>query len=252
MHLDRKGLYLEAVHQFKKAGGDRIILVQKPTFPQDLEGFISAFDETVKMSKEIREYVECYPVIGLHPAEFERLFNREKKDMCYKILDVVETYVEEKKVVAMGEFGRPHYPVSHEVFLEAHDYMVEALKRARLLDCPIQLHTESLDEKGGQELDKLVKELGHEKVIKHFSPPSLAYDGMIPSILATEPNITAAVSGKKRFLMETDFIDDPRRPGAVLGPKTVPKTVKNLLSRGVLTENILEKMDEDIVALYRI
>jgi len=24
-------------------------------------------------------------------------------------------------------------------------------------------------------------------------------------------------------MMETDFIDDPDRPGAVLGPKTVPK-----------------------------
>jgi len=25
-----------------------------------------------------------------------------------------------------------------------------------------------------------------------------------------------------RFMMETDYIDDPEMPGAVLGPKTVP------------------------------
>jgi TatD-related deoxyribonuclease len=42
---------------------------------------------------------------------------------------------------------------------------------------------------------------------------------------------TAAESGKP-FLMETDFIDDPDRPGAVLGPKTVPRRVRWLLEQG--------------------
>jgi TatD-related deoxyribonuclease len=32
--------------------------------------------------------------------------------------------------------------------------------------------------------------------------------------------------------METDFIDDPDRPGAVLGPKTVPKRVEWLVEEG--------------------
>ena len=36
--------------------------------------------------------------------------------------------------------------------------------------------------------------------------------------------------------METDYIDDPSRPGAVLGPKTVPKTTLALLKEGVLDE----------------
>jgi TatD-related deoxyribonuclease len=32
--------------------------------------------------------------------------------------------------------------------------------------------------------------------------------------------------------METDFLDYPDRPGAVLGPKTVPKRVRWLLEAG--------------------
>ena len=32
--------------------------------------------------------------------------------------------------------------------------------------------------------------------------------------------------------METDFLDDPDRPGAVLGPKTVPRRVNWLLENG--------------------
>jgi TatD-related deoxyribonuclease len=254
MHLDKKGLYLEAVKQFKEAGGGRIILVQKPSFPHDLKGFISGVEETLKMCEDARKFVECYPVIGLHPAEFDRLFNKGKKELCYKILDVVEPYIKERKVVAMGEFGRPHYPVSSETMAEAHLYMVEALKRARNLDCPIQLHTESLDDSGIAELDALVQEIKCRKVVKHFSSPSLAtYATMMPSVLATESNIEKALKSGKKFLMETDYIDDPRRPGAVLGPKTVPKTTKNLVRKGILTDDMAAHIHEDEVkTLYNI
>ena len=30
------------------------------------------------------------------------------------------------------------------------------------------------------------------------------------------------------YSLETDYMDDPRRPGAVLGPKTVPKRTQQL------------------------
>ncbi|MBU7027526.1 MAG: TatD family hydrolase [Theionarchaea archaeon] len=253
MHLDRRGLYLEAVKQFERAGGGRIILVQKPSFPQNLEWFISSFEETIKMCEEARRYVECYPIIGLHPAEFDRLFNKGEKELCYNVLDVVETYVEEKKVAGMGEFGRPHYPVSPETVAESQKYMVEALKRARRLDCPIQLHTESVDNPGMAELDALVKKVGHQKVVKHFSSPSFTYSHVIPSVLATESNIEKAVLSQEKFLMETDYIDDPKRPGAVLGPKTVPRTTKKLLEKGVLTEEMVVRIHQDeIVSLYNI
>jgi TatD-related deoxyribonuclease len=34
------------------------------------------------------------------------------------------------------------------------------------------------------------------------------------------------------FLMETDFVDDPDRPGAVMGPKTVPRRVRWMQAEG--------------------
>lgn len=252
MHLDERGLYLEAVKQFERAGGGRIILVQKPSFPTDVEGFISAFEDVIAVCKKAQQYVECYPVIGVHPAEFDRLLNRGKKDVCYRVLDIIESYVEEKQVVAMGEFGRPHYPVSRKTYEESHTYMVEAIKRARDLDCPVQLHTESLDGPGIADLDSLVQKIGCKKVVKHFSSPSLSdYTHVIPSVLATESNIEKAISFDKPFFMETDYIDDPKRPGAVLGPKTVPRTTQRLLERGILTEERANRIHEDeIVSLY--
>jgi TatD-related deoxyribonuclease len=71
-----------------------------------------------------------------------------------------------------------------------------------------------------------------EKVIKHFAPPMVKVCerlGIFPSVLASEDAIQKALSEGKRFMMETDYIDDPKRPGAVLGPKTVPKRTKQLM-----------------------
>ena len=59
----------------------------------------------------------------------------------------------------------------------------------------------------------------------------------MPSDLASKKNIIGALNKYTRFLMETDYIGDPKRPGAVLGPKTVPKLTKKLLDDGIMSED---------------
>jgi TatD-related deoxyribonuclease len=79
-----------------------------------------------------------------------------------------------------------------------------------------------------------------DKVVKHYSPPLVSTDlnfGLFPSVLASEKNIKEAIKQGTRFMMETDFLDDPKRPGAVLGIKTVPKRTKKLLRDGSITED---------------
>ncbi len=46
-------------------------------------------------------------------------------------------------------------------------------------------------------------------------------------------------------MMETDYIDDPRRPGAVLGPKTVPKRTRELIEGKILTEEQVNKIHKE-------
>ena len=78
------------------------------------------------------------------------------------------------------------------------------------------------------------------RVVKHSSPPLVKVAeevGIFPSIIASRKNIEEAIKQGTRFLMETDYIDDKRRPGAVLGPKTVPRRTKELLQKGILTED---------------
>jgi TatD-related deoxyribonuclease len=50
--------------------------------------------------------------------------------------------------------------------------------------------------------------------------------------MSERDRLERAAERGRPFLMETDFVDDPDRPGAVLGPKTVPRRVRWLLEAG--------------------
>ena len=52
-------------------------------------------------------------------------------------------------------------------------------------------------------------------------------------------------NNKTGFMLETDYMDDPRRPGAVLGPKTVPKRTQQLIEAG-MDEEMLWKCHVDV------
>jgi TatD-related deoxyribonuclease len=72
--------------------------------------------------------------------------------------------------------------------------------------------------------------LPREQVVKHYSGGPVK--GPVPSVISNRDELAAAAESGDPFLMETDFLDDPDRPGAVLGPKTVPRRVNWLLDEG--------------------
>jgi TatD-related deoxyribonuclease len=90
-------------------------------------------------------------------------------------------------------------------------------------------------------LARIANEVGFplDKLVKHYSGPIIQKKdnhGLFPSVLASRKNIEAAIPQGTRFMMETDYLDDPRRPGAVLGIKTVPKRTLTLLETGMISE----------------
>jgi TatD-related deoxyribonuclease len=46
-------------------------------------------------------------------------------------------------------------------------------------------------------------------------------------------------------MMETDYIDDPCRPGAVLGPKTVPRKTIELIEKEIISEKQILKIHKE-------
>lgn len=242
MHIDPRNKGLVAVKEFQQAGGTHIFLVMKPSWtlgirvtkPEDQK---VVFDETVEISRQINETgVKSFPVLGVHPAEITHLLEYMDLPTAVKTmkggLEIASEYVEKGLAVGLKS-GRPHYPVTPEVWEASNEIMEYAFTLAKDLNCAVQLHTESVGETELEDITARAKKTGIKlhKVVKHYAPPLVNVCerlGIFPGVLAGKGAIEEALTQGTRFMMETDYIDDPQRPGTVLGPKTIPKRTLKL------------------------
>ncbi|MEE9440688.1 MAG: TatD family hydrolase [Candidatus Thermoplasmatota archaeon] len=249
-HLRRDGLFLEAVKEFQKAGGTHFVLCQYP-MPSIVireKSYKSCYLETLQMADEIRSKVDVgvFVTVGPYPVDYLKLSERFGRDVAIKIMkkgmDEAATLCEEKKCIGIGEIGRPHFPVDAQAVTDSNEILKYGMAKAKDVGCPVVLHTESTTPEQCKELMEMGRDIGlpADKIVKHFAPPLINDDenfGLMPSVLASRKNIVAAIKKGSRFIMETDYIDDFKRPGAVLGPKTVPKLTKKLLDAEIMDEN---------------
>jgi TatD-related deoxyribonuclease len=243
MHIDPRARGLEAVKEFKNSGGTHIILVTKPSWSLGItvkkpEDYLKVFDETVEIASKIRELgVGAFPVLGVHPAEISKLTEymelQKATEIMEKGLELASGYVD--KGLAVGiKSGRPHYPVPAEVWAASNEIMEYAFSLGKEQDCAVQLHTESVGEPELQDIAERAKKTGIKmyRVVKHYSPPLVKTCeelGLFPGVISVKGAIEQALEEGTRFMMETDYIDDPDRPGAVLGPKTIPRRTIKLM-----------------------
>jgi len=242
MHIDPRSKGLEAVKEFQLAGGTHIFLVMKPSWTLGVkvtrpEDQIAVFEETIEISRQINETgVKSFPVLGVHPAEITHLLEYMDLQTAMRTikggLDIAAGYVEKGLAVGLKS-GRPHYPVTPEVWDASNEIMEHAFTLAKDLNCAVQLHTESVGEPELEDITARARKTGISlhKVVKHYAPPLVNVCeklGIFPGVLAGKGAIEAALKEGTRFMMETDYIDDPQRPGAVLGPKTIPKRTLKL------------------------
>jgi TatD-related deoxyribonuclease len=257
MHLNLKaGRGIEAIKEFKNAGGTHVLIVSLPSGELGLsvargEDFKAVYDETVEAVRLANEHVKAYAVVGVHPAEYIGLANSLGVERAYAIvkegLEIAAKYVAEGKAVAVKS-GRPHYPVSAELWETSNALMRYAMDLCKDEDCAIQLHTES-EPDTMQSLSDIARlaRLEPHRVIKHFSPPAVRECeslNIFPSVICSRGALDEALLQGTRFMLETDYIDDSRRPGAVLGPKTVPRKTKEAIRNGV-SEEVFYKIHKD-------
>jgi TatD-related deoxyribonuclease len=264
MHL-YNNLRFEALKQFKKEGGTHVFLVSLLTTCYDFpvrsgKDFGQIFDFHIDMVGKANEIVKAFSILSVHPAEITILGGKvgfqKAAEIMKKALDVAGKYVAEGKAVALKS-GRPHYSVPEEVWDLSNRVLRHAFEVAKDVNCPVQLHTESFTLDGMKEIIKIAEKVGinTEKVIKHFAPPEVSKFeeiGMFPSIIASGKNVVTAAEQGSRFMVETDYIDDKKRPGSVLGPKTVPKKIKELLNAGFKEELVYKICKENPEKIYDI
>jgi len=261
LHLRRDGRFLDAVKEFKNAGGTHFVLCQLPMTHLVLQNksYNNCYLETLKMADEIKSKIDVgvFITVGPYPVDYIKLIERFDRKTTIEIMkkgiDEAAVLCEEKKCIGIGEIGRPHFPVDLQTLEDSNEILLYGMQRANDVDVPVVLHTESTTILQCKNLVEMGKKVGllPEKIVKHFSPPLVLEKenyGLMPSVLASTKNIMAAISKGTRFMMETDYIDDIRRPGAVLGPKTVPKRTLDLINNGHLTEeeaNIIHKINPE-------
>jgi TatD-related deoxyribonuclease len=249
LHLRRDGRFLDAVKEFKNAGGTHFVLCQLPMTHLVLKNksYEQCYNETLKMAEEIRSKIQIgvFVTVGPYPVDLLKLierFGREKSiDIMKNGIDEAARLCEEEKCIGIGEIGRPHFQVDKQIIDDSNEILLYGMQRAKDVGATVILHTESTTVSQCKELVDMGKKVGlsPDKIVKHFSPPLVLEEenfGLMPSVLASKKNINEAISKGTRFMMETDYIDDLRRPGAVLGPKTVPKRTFDLIENGFLTE----------------
>ena len=265
MHLDRTNLFLDAVADFSSSGGTGIMLVHKPSFshslPVDLEGYRGAYSDTISMADEIRtEFgLGVGVVLGPHPVAWEKqipeLGIEASSELHLEAVSLALEYIDSGHAHCLGEVGRPHYPVEEEIWERANDLLLEILSMASSSRTSVQLHVEENGHTTYNELSQLCISSGisSERAIRHFAPPNVSADfthGLSATVNvgrgSVETIVETAREAKSPWGMETDFLDDNRRPGAVLGPKTVPKRTQELCS-SLLNEGWSENEVESLL-----
>ncbi len=264
MHLYNH-LRFKALKQFKQAGGTHVFLVSLLSHhygvnPSSGQDFKAIFDEHIRLVEKANEIVKAYAILSVHPAEITILSKRWGVDRAGEIMkeaiEVAGQYVAEGKAVAIKS-GRPHYEVSEYTWKVSNEVMMHAFQIAKEVGFPVQLHTESYTKEGMVEIAGMAEKAGikKEKIIKHFAPAKVdefAGTGLFPSVIAIGENAVKAANQGDRFVLETDYIDDIKRPGSVLGPKTVPRKINELLNIGFDEDFVMKICRDNVERIYRI
>ena len=243
MHLDPDAARgMDAVDDFVQLGGTHLLVVNKPSWhlgveSTDPEDFRSVFETTIDIVADATERLpgRAWPILGVHPGLISRLIEDrgcspdEAADLMQRVLDIAAEYVEDSDALALKS-GRPHYEVDDAVWAASNDVMKHAFELGADLDCVVQLHTEASEDL--TEIADWADERGLDpyRVVKHYASGRLA--GPTPSVMCNKDWLETAAESGKPFLMETDYVDDPDRSGAVMGPKTVPRRVRWLREQG--------------------
>ncbi len=271
LHVDPVGGLgpIEVAKQFTRSGGTHALVVNKMVGDW---GF--AFRGVADFRKATELFLECvdrmnaeteimaYAVVGPHPVELVHLWEekgpREAISVFRGALEQSRSIVEEGRAVALGEVGRPHFEVPGPIMDACNQMLDFSLGMAARVGCAVQLHMESSTPGQYRELAERSRAAGLDpgKVVRHFSGPLVRVGeetGIMPSVLASRSNIREALGQGTRFLMETDYIDERSRPGAVLGPRTVPKMTRWLLQEGLLDLDSAARIhSENVTKVYGI
>lgn len=250
---------VEVARRFRKEGGGFCVLVSLLTWslgfpPCELSSFEKLYQLTVESCQIMnREGVATICMLGIHPAEIQKMIEKGWSldkivsfvDECMKM---VKKYIDEGRAHGIGEVGRPHWPVSERDW-EIHEKVLErCLEHARDMNVPVHLHLERKGLETVESIGRLVNKIGNRRysVVLHHAEGSIverAWElGLAPSVpVGKRQDFEIALKCRPVYVVESDYLDDPSRPGAVITPWSLAKKVRKLgveMVRKICIENM--------------
>jgi len=253
--------------RFAEAGGWLYGLVNLLSWSVDLEievaeDYEKLYRMTIAAAEEMRKEGIIVPVfIGPHPAEAVSLVKRgfrieEAVDIIVRAYELAANYVKRGLARGLGETGRPHWRVERRIMEMCTEIMGHVIELAAQLNVPVHLHLDPRKE-AIHAAYNYAKRFAASKVIVHHARGELAYQaaklGLTPSVPAKMSEILAARKAWGVMVVESDFLDDPKRPGAVVAPWSIKRIFIRLVRRGELSvETAYRILIENPARLYNI
>lgn len=243
-HLSPSGESTRAVARFRAAGGTHLFLATQNYGagpPLSLATYQQQYETTEQLARVAAQEtgVTIYPVLAPFPVDLvgaaDALGLEAALELHRAALDLAGRWVRERRAVALGEVGWPHFEVAKEVADAAQVAFRHALAVAKEADCPAVVHSPDLDPSAWVALEGEARRAGLEprRVVKHYARArrSAAVE-VVPSYLARRELVAEVSAEQGPWFLETDFLDDPHRPGAVLDLATIPRRAQRLAAEG--------------------
>ncbi len=259
IHLQPNGRCVDAVKDFERFGGTHIMLSHTPYYefsgaaPGDYE---KEFALTLQIAEKVRREtgVKVFVSLGPYPGDISFLMKTmtlaQAKEKMMRGMELAAKLVRGGEAAALGEIGRPHYPVTPDVWEASNEILRCGFALAHDVGCAVVVHSESATSQTFADLARFADDAGLQRfrVVKHYCPPVVDEKenlGIFPSVLAGRDNVKSMLKTSTRFLLETDYMDALSRPDAVMAPQTVPRNMKRLLAAGAITEEQIWKINKE-------
>jgi len=254
---------------FKKHNGWFIALVSLPPYYYGYDDFsLDSYRKVIELMIREKKIVlenglRTALFIGFHPAEVDyyvkKGFSLEHiVNFADELFNLITKYHEEGFIEGIGEVGRQHYSTSPERIVASEIIMIKALNYAKDHDMMVHLHLEQGGYVTAFSINSLVKMMSLDKrrvILHHVNYETGGYGeklGYWYTIPAKESELRRALSEDRRFsLVESDYIDDPKRPGVSSYPWDICLRINKLLEINDLDEEVVYRvMVDHVVEAY--
>ena len=264
-HLSPTGEGVAAARRFRAAGGTHLFLATQNYGPGPavtLEDYRRQFDTTERLGRQVEAEagVRVYLVVAPYPIDLIGASAAIGPEAAFaahaEALELAGAWVKERRAVALGEVGRAHFPVAAPAQELLERALQKAFEVARDVGCPIVFHSADLEPSDFLALAAFARAAGVPagRVVKHFARKrwtSEEYAGIVPSYLARRELVREVRPDPGPWFLETDFLDDPTRPGAVLDLATVPRRAAAWSAEGeAMSERLRVPFVESVRQVY--